>query len=211
MLILLDVMLRRIVRRGDLTFIDAQGSSHRYGDGTGPAVVVRVSQRRVEWHLVLDPQLALGESYMQGTLQMERGRIYDLLELLLSNAQRDPVPAWARALDIVRYLIRRAAQFNPAGRARRNVAHHYDIDGAIYDLFLDSDRQYSCAYFTPGADLEEAQLAKKRHLAAKLAIDPGQRVLDIGSGLGRARHLSGQGRGLRGDGHHALHPAAQDL
>jgi cyclopropane-fatty-acyl-phospholipid synthase len=184
MLILLDVMLRRIVRRGDLTFIDAKGSSHRYGDGTGPAVVVRVSQRRVEWHLVLDPQLALGESYMQGTLKMERGRIYDLLELLLSNAERDPVPAWARALDVVRYLIRRAAQFNPAGRARRNVAHHYDIDGAIYDLFLDSDRQYSCAYFTPGADLEEAQLAKKRHLAAKLAIDPGQRVLDIGSGWG---------------------------
>jgi cyclopropane-fatty-acyl-phospholipid synthase len=115
---------------------------------------------------------------------METGRIYELLELLLSNAQHNPVPAWARVLDVVRYLIRRAVQFNPAGRARRNVAHHYDIDGAIYDLFLDSDRQYSCAYFTPGADLEEAQLAKKRHLAAKLAIEPGQRVLDIGSGWG---------------------------
>jgi len=75
-------------------------------------------------------------------------------------------------------------QFNPSGRARRNVAHHYDINGAIYDLFLDRDRQYSCAYFTEGASLEEAQLAKKRHLAAKLAIAPGQRVLDIGSGWG---------------------------
>jgi cyclopropane-fatty-acyl-phospholipid synthase len=184
MLFLLDVMLRRIVRRGDLTFRDANGSSHRYGNGAGPALVVRVASRRVEWHLVLDPQLALGESYMTGALKMERGRIYDLLELLLSNAQAHPVPAWARALDGVRYLIRRAVQFNPAGRARRNVAHHYDIDGAIYDLFLDSDRQYSCAYFTPGADLEEAQLAKKRHLAAKLAIEPGQRLLDIGSGWG---------------------------
>jgi cyclopropane-fatty-acyl-phospholipid synthase len=184
MLTLLDVMLRRIIRRGDLTFIDAGGCPHRYGDGTAPAVAVRVSERRVEWQLVLDPQLALGESYMQGTLSMERGRIYDLLELVLSNTQKHPVPLWARALDVVRYLIRRAAQFNPAGRARRNAAHHYDIDGAIYDLFLDSDRQYSCAYFTPGADLEEAQLAKKRHLAAKLAIEPGQRVLDIGSGWG---------------------------
>jgi cyclopropane-fatty-acyl-phospholipid synthase len=184
MLFLLDVMLRRIVRRGDLTFRDANGSSHRYGNGAGPPLVVRVANRRVEWHLVLDPQLALGESYMTGALKMERGRIYDLLELLLSNAQAHPVPAWARALDVVRYLIRRAVQFNPAGRARRNVAHHYDIDGAIYDLFLDSDRQYSCAYFTPGADLEEAQLAKKRHLAAKLAIEPGQRLLDIGSGWG---------------------------
>src|SRR5262245_46138288 len=184
MLIFLDVMLRRIVRRGDLTFIDAKGLSHRYGDGAGPAIVVRACERRVEWHLVLDPQLALGESYMRGALRMERGRIYDLLALLLSNAQANPVPVWARALDVVRYLIRRAAQFNPAGRARRNVAHHYDIDGTIYDLFLDSDRQYSCAYFRPGANLEEAQLANKRHLAAKLAIEPGQRVLDIGSGWG---------------------------
>jgi cyclopropane-fatty-acyl-phospholipid synthase len=184
MLMLLDVMLRRIVRHGDLTFIDAKGSAHRYGDGAGPPVGVRVTHRRVEWHLVLDPQLALGESYMNGRLRMERGRIYDLLALLLENAQEHPVPAWARALDVVRYLIRRAVQFNPAGRARRNVAHHYDIEGAIYDLFLDSDRQYSCAYFIPGADLEEAQLAKQRHLAAKLAIEPGQRLLDIGSGWG---------------------------
>jgi cyclopropane-fatty-acyl-phospholipid synthase len=184
MLILLDVMLRRIVRRGDLTFIDANGLSHRYGDGAGPPLVVRVRERGVEWHLVLDPQLALGESYMRGALRMERGRIYDLLELLLSGTDAQPLPVWARGLDVVRYLIRRAAQFNPAGRSRRNVAHHYDINGAIYDLFLDSDRQYSCAYFTPGADLEEAQLAKKRHLAAKLAIEPEQRLLDIGSGWG---------------------------
>jgi cyclopropane-fatty-acyl-phospholipid synthase len=184
MLILLDVMLRRIVRRGDLTIIDAKGCPHRYGNGAGPPVSARLASRRVERHLVLDPQLALGESYMSGALKMERGRIYDLLDLLLSNAETNPVPAWARALDVARYLIRRAVQFNPAGRARRNVAHHYDIDGAIYDLFLDSDRQYSCAYFTPGADLEEAQLAKKRHLAAKLAIEPGQRLLDIGSGWG---------------------------
>jgi cyclopropane-fatty-acyl-phospholipid synthase len=184
MLILLDVMLRRIVRRGDLTFIDANGLPHRYGDGIGPPIVVRVKERRVEWHLLLDPQLALGESYMRGALGMERGRIYDLLELLLSNAEASPLPLWARGLDIARYLIRRAAQFNPAGRAQRNVAHHYDIDGSIYDLFLDSDRQYSCAYFTPGADLDEAQLAKKRHLAAKLAVEPDQRLLDIGSGWG---------------------------
>src|SRR5262245_5329765 len=172
MLILLDVMLRRIVRRGDLTFTDAAGSPHRYGDGTGPAIAARVTQRRVEWHLVLDPQLALGESYMQGTLSMERGRIYDLLELLLSNAQKNPVPVWARALDVVRYLIRRAAQFNPAGRAQRNVAHHYDIDGNIYDLFLDSDRQYSCAYFTSGAALAAAQVAKNRTMAASRPSRP---------------------------------------
>jgi cyclopropane-fatty-acyl-phospholipid synthase len=184
MLTLLDVMLRRIIRHGDLTYIDPAGKAQRYGDGNGPPVTVRIASRRLERRLVIDPQLALGEGYMSGELRMERGRIYDLLELVLSNAQAHPVPAWARVLDALRYLIRRATQFNPKGRARRNVAHHYDIDGAIYDLFLDRDRQYSCAYFTPGADLEEAQLAKKRHLAAKLAIEPGQRVLDIGSGWG---------------------------
>jgi cyclopropane-fatty-acyl-phospholipid synthase len=181
---LLDILLHRIVRSGSLTFIDAGGTAHRYGDGCGRPVVVQIADKRLEWHLVLDPQLAIGEGYMQGRLKMVEGRIHDFLELLLTNIQRQPEPGWTRGLVVARYLIRRLLQYNPSGRARRNVAHHYDINGAIYDLFLDRDRQYSCAYFTEGASLEEAQLAKKRHLAAKLAISPGQRVLDIGSGWG---------------------------
>src|SRR5436190_4201038 len=181
---LLDILLRRIVQNGALTFIDAGGVAHRYGDGRGSPIVVRIADKRLERHLVLDPQMALGEGYMQGRLKMVEGRIYDFLELLLTNIQRQPEPAWTHSLNTVRYLVRRLMQFNPSGRAQRNVAHHYDINGAIYDLFLDRDRQYSCGYFTEGASLEEAQLAKKRHLAAKLAIVPGQRVLDIGSGWG---------------------------
>ena len=181
---LLDILLRRIVKRGSLTFIDASGTPHRYGDGSGTHVAVRVTDRRMERQLVFDPQLSLGEGYMQGRLTMVEGRIYDFLELLLSNIQHEPEPAWTNGLKFARHLLRRLKQFNPAGRAKRNVAHHYDINGAIYDLFLDSDRQYSCGYFTEGATLEEAQLAKKRHLAAKLAIAPDQRVLDIGSGWG---------------------------
>jgi cyclopropane-fatty-acyl-phospholipid synthase len=181
---LLDILLRRIVRNGSLTFVDAGGTAHRYGDGQGRQVTVEIADKRLERHLVLDPQLALGEGYMQGRLKMIEGRIYDLLALLLSNIQHQPEPRWTRGLVVARYLIRRLMQFNPSGRAQRNVAHHYDINGAIYDLFLDRDRQYSCAYFTEGASLEEAQLAKKRHLAAKLAITPGQSVLDIGSGWG---------------------------
>jgi cyclopropane-fatty-acyl-phospholipid synthase len=184
MFTLLDILLRRIVKRGSLTFIDAGGSPHRYGDGSGVPVTVRIADKGMERQLVFDPQLAIGEGYMQGRLQPVECRIYDFLALLLSNIQHEPEPRWTHGLDAVRYLARRLAQFNPAGRARRNVAHHYDINGAIYDLFLDSDRQYSCGYFTGGASLEEAQLAKKRHLAAKLAIAPGQRVLDIGSGWG---------------------------
>src|SRR5262249_5384079 len=135
--------------------------------------------------LVFDPQLALGEAYMQGRLILEEGRIYDLLELVLLNLMQRPLPSWSSVFDGARYLFRRLSQFNPLGRAQRNAAHHYDINGAIYDLFLDSDRQYSCAYFAAGVgDLESAQLAKKRHIAAKLALARGQRLLDIGSGWG---------------------------
>jgi cyclopropane-fatty-acyl-phospholipid synthase len=184
MFTLLDILLRRIVRRGSLTLIDAGGTSRRYGDGTPPAVAVRLTDRRLERQLVRDPQLAVGEAYMRGRLVVVEGGIYEFLELILANLQNGPLPGWTRSFSAARYLMRRLEQFNPSGRARRNVAHHYDIDGAIYDLFLDSDRQYSCGYFTEGADLEEAQLAKKRHLAAKLAIEPGQRVLDVGSGWG---------------------------
>ena len=181
---LLDILLRRIVHRGSLTLIDADGTSHRFGDGRPPGVVVRLADKRLARQLVTDPELALAEAYMRGRLQMVEGRIYDFLELVLSNLQAKPLPTWTQGFRAGRFMARRMMQFNPAGRSRRNVAHHYDIDGAIYDLFLDRDRQYSCAYFTEGADLEEAQLAKKRHLAAKLAIEPGQRVLDIGSGWG---------------------------
>ena len=184
MFTLLDILLRRIVRRGALTLIDAAGTAHRYGDGTAPAISIRLADRRLERQLVRDPQLALGEAYMHGRLSMVEGGIYDFLELMLVNLQGGPLPGWTKSFSAARYMLRRLEQFNPSGRARRNVAHHYDIDGAIYDLFLDSDRQYSCGYFTEGADLEEAQLAKKRHLAAKLAIEPGQRVLDVGSGWG---------------------------
>jgi cyclopropane-fatty-acyl-phospholipid synthase len=184
MFALLDVLLRRIVRHGDLTVTDAAGVAHRYGDGSGPVVALILKDPQIERHLVRDPQLALGEAYMDGRLVMQQGGIYDLLEVVLSNSQWQEFPAWTKALDATRYLVRRMIQFNSAGRSRRNVAHHYDIDGSIYDLFLDNDRQYSCGYFEDTDDLDIAQLAKKRHIAAKLAIEPGQRVLDIGSGWG---------------------------
>src|SRR4029079_19559023 len=113
------------------------------------------------------------------------GSVYDLLALLLSNLEGRTAPGAVRFFNHVRIAMRRINQFNSMGRSKRNVAHHYDLSGAIYDLFLDSDRQYSCAYFEkPESSLEDAQLAKKRHLAAKLAIKPGMKVLDIGSGWG---------------------------
>ena len=95
------------------------------------------------------------------------------------------MPRWARLQWCLRYLVRHIRQFNPRRRSKNNVAHHYDLNGRLYSLFLDADKQYSCGYFeTPDATLDDAQLAKKRHLAAKLLIRRGDRVLDIGSGWG---------------------------
>jgi cyclopropane-fatty-acyl-phospholipid synthase len=181
----LSVLLHRLVERGTLTVVTSDGLAHRFGDGQSPSVAFRLADRRLEREIALDPNLAVGEAFTEGRLEMLEGGVYDLIELVLENATRHPMPRWAVAADSLRYLTRRLAQYNPASRARRNVAHHYDIDGAIYDLFLDPERQYSCAYFrTPDAGLEEAQLAKIEHIAAKLALEDGSRVLDIGSGWG---------------------------
>lgn len=177
-------LLHRLVIKGDLTYIDADHVEHRFGNGFGPSVCVHVSDRTTERAIAFDPQLALGEAYMDGTLQVFQGSIYDLLAILMENFERFRGNRWERSLVAFRMALRRLDQFNPVARSRRNVAHHYDIDGAIYDLFLDRDRQYSCAYWRAGDDLEMAQLAKKRHIAAKLCLRAGQRVLDIGSGWG---------------------------
>lgn len=182
----LAYLLARVVRAGDLTFIDSDGTAHRYGDGNGPPVTVRVHDRSLEWHLAFDPEMAAGEGYMQGRLTVEKGTIYDFIALMMENLGASPVPAVAQSLTTrIRRLLRPLVQLNSARRARENVHRHYDIDPRIYDLFLDPDKQYSCAYYAePKMSLAEAQAAKKRHIAAKLALRPGQRVLDIGSGWG---------------------------
>jgi cyclopropane-fatty-acyl-phospholipid synthase len=178
-------ILTHVVEKGSLTVIDAGGRAHRFGDGTGIPVTVRLHDRRLHSQMLVDPELHFGEAYMNGRITVEGGTVYDALEVVLSNLENRPAPLWLELPCALRYLTRRIRQFNPMRRARRNVAHHYDLDARLYDLFLDRDRQYSCAYFeTPQMSLEEAQLAKKRHLVAKLAIEPGMRVLDIGSGWG---------------------------
>jgi cyclopropane-fatty-acyl-phospholipid synthase len=122
---------------------------------------------------------------MDGRLAVMPGTIYDLLEVVARNLKGMTPPGLAKVRERLRVALRPMHQRNSARRAKRNVAHHYDLDGRLYDLFLDSDRQYSCAYFEhPGEGLDEAQLAKKRHIAAKLLLKPGLRVLDIGSGWG---------------------------
>jgi cyclopropane-fatty-acyl-phospholipid synthase len=184
---LLRSFLSRFIRRGSMTFITADGDQFSCGDGTGEPVRARFLTSDAERRILLNPELALGEVYVEGSFVIEQGSIADALAILMG--QPDASPTWAKPLWWARFLIRRIRQFNPRSRSRDNVAHHYDLDGRLYSLFLDADKQYSCAYFeTPDASLDDAQLAKKRHLAAKLAIGRGDRTLDIGSGWGGLGH-----------------------
>ena len=180
---LLRFLLKTFVRRGTFRVTTSRGTSFTFGDGTGMPVAVRFTTRAAEWGILLDPELRFGESYMDGTFVVEEGSIADVLAIALG--QNSDLPHWARPQWLLRYLYRRLQQFNPRRRARQNVAHHYDLDGRLYSLFLDADRQYSCAYFEkPDQSLDDAQLAKKRHLAAKMLLQPGKTVLDIGCGWG---------------------------
>jgi cyclopropane-fatty-acyl-phospholipid synthase len=185
---LLQFLLKTFIRRGTFRVTTSRGTVLTFGDGTGQPVWVRFTSRAAEWAILLDPELKFGETYMNGTFVVEQGSIADVLAIMLG--QKSEVPHWARPQGLLRYLKRRFQQFNPRRRARNNVAHHYDLDGRLYSLFLDADRQYSCGYFkSPEQSLDDAQLAKKRHLAAKLLLgrdrhDRDLRVLDIGCGWG---------------------------
>jgi cyclopropane-fatty-acyl-phospholipid synthase len=180
---LLQFLLKAFIRRGIFRVTTSRGTVFTCGDGTGQPVSVRFATRAAEWGIVLNPELKFGESYMDGRFVVEQGSIADVLAITLG--QGADAPPWARPLGLLRFLWRRLSQFNPRPRARRNVAHHYDLGGRLYSLFLDADRQYSCAYFEkPGQSLDDAQQAKKRHLAAKLRLTQDERVLDIGCGWG---------------------------
>jgi cyclopropane-fatty-acyl-phospholipid synthase len=185
--------LRRLVRKGRLEVETADGVTDTLGDGEGPLLGVKVIDRWAEWRLMLNPALSLGELYMDGRLIVTRGDLYSLLELGARNLADMRGLPWVQALNQGRMVFRSLHQRNNRRRARRNVARHYDLDARLYDLFLDSDRQYSCAYFEyPGQSLDDAQTAKKRHIAAKLLPKEGATALDIGCGFGGlALYLAG--------------------
>ena len=185
---ILDPVLRGLIRNGSLRVIDWRGCSETYGDaeGEGEEIVIRIRDRSTGWKLLLDPQLEVGEAYMDGRLTIERGTLHSFLDLLFRSIGLKSLNYPMSGLtERLRDLIRGFHQFNPTSRSRRNVAHHYDLSDNLYDLFLDADRQYSCGYFVTGEEtLEECQELKKRHIAAKLLLRHGDRVLDIGSGWG---------------------------
>ncbi|AOO79471.1 SAM-dependent methyltransferase [Bosea vaviloviae] len=219
MLRILQAVLSRLVVHGTLHVVLPDGRRFSCGDGSGAPVQVRFADRMALWAFLLDPEMKLGELFMDRRLLVEQGTIHGFLALILSGARGQParvfssevdtgsreenaskqkagaversdwIGNWSslveRALDHGRFLLRHLTTRNTRGRSRENVAHHYDLDDRLYALFLDADWQYSCAYFeNPEQSLDDAQLAKKRHIAAKLLVEPEHRVLDIGCGWG---------------------------
>ena len=182
---LLNYVMQRFVTTGTLRIIDADGKLHEYGSTPGPNVTIRLTDPRLHRSLFFNPELSAGEAYVDGTLVIEEGSLRDLLLLYAlnrSNLRSQPLQKLLRGAS---KKLRGFTQRNVAAKARKNVAHHYDLSNELYKLFLDSDLQYSCAYFlSPDDSLETAQRNKLRHIAAKLALKPGQKVLDIGSGWG---------------------------
>jgi len=180
----LDALLRRVLPHGNLAFVDGiTGALTRFGDGTGPEVVLGLTAAAAR-RIAANPDLAFGEAYVDGTLVLLRGSLADLFELIFRN-QAALTISQSNMSNMAIRLRRRIQQINSRVRSRHNVEHHYDLSSDLYRLFLDPDMQYSCAYYQgPEVTLEDAQVAKKRHLISKLLIEPGQRVLDIGCGWG---------------------------
>jgi cyclopropane-fatty-acyl-phospholipid synthase len=183
---LLQHLLRRFVDKGRLTVIRHDGSRHSFGSGAdGPDVVVRFHDAKVEREIFFNPELATAETYMDGRLTIENAGIYDLQMLFSVNRRHFGAHPLQLVLRKVWRTLRSFHQRNALGRAARNVREHYDHPTDFYALWLDERMNYSCAYFThPEEGLEAAQLNKLQHVAAKLMLAPGMRVLDIGSGWG---------------------------
>ncbi|WP_019834074.1 SAM-dependent methyltransferase [Sphingomonas sp. PR090111-T3T-6A] len=185
---LLDPFLRRIVRSGELIITDASGQARRYGtpNPERPPIALRFHDKRVALDIMRRPTLGMPEAYMDGRIDIEGDDILGFLDLFRFNT------AWEKAVEDGLGIgehpwLMKLGRANSLLQSKRNVAHHYDLNDRLYDLFLDRDRQYSCAYFSEdnrAHDLERAQLDKKAHIAAKLNLKPGLKVLDIGCGWG---------------------------
>ena len=191
---LFDRVINRLVTRGQLTIIYHDGRKVTAGtpDPAFPSLALKFRDARVPFDIMRDPRLGMAEAYIDGRVAIEGGGIMELVSLIRANNAWESGRSISdkgrlkRGFRAVRQSLWRA---NHRSRSKRNVAHHYDLSGALYALFLDRDRQYSCAYW-PDADneagisLEQAQEDKKAHIAAKLLLKPGMKVLDIGCGWG---------------------------
>ena len=182
---LLANMLERFIQRGTLRVIDSDGRAVEFAGSSEPFATIRLHDPGLAFKLFRNPELYAGEAYMNGTLTFEDCSLEDFLGLFSINRATIASYPLQTVLRRMSKLVRAFQQYNPIGRAQQNVAHHYDLSAEMYRLFLDEDMQYSCAYFENGNEtLEEAQQKKKRHVAAKMQLESGQRILDIGCGWG---------------------------
>lgn len=182
---LLDKLLSKLITSGQLTIIFPGGKERSFGPGGGKDIRVRLADRKVAFDVARNPRLGIGEAYMDGRITIENADILELMEMVVGANRWEDKGGGRKALNKGKQPWKRLFRRNEAKQSRKNVAHHYDIGNALYRLFLDDDMQYSCAYFTDTANsLEHAQADKKAHIAAKLYLKPGQRVLDIGCGWG---------------------------
>ncbi len=178
-------LLRKIIKVGNLTWISPNGELNTYGDGSGELIRIRTTNNFSELKLLMNPSVHFGESYMDGSLVVEEGRIHDLMKLIFSNTESE-IDHWVMKISkFIRIIQNKISTGNYLSKSKQNVAHHYDLSDKLYELFLDPDRQYSCAYFnSPNDTLEQAQINKKELISKKLLLDEGQSVLDIGCGWG---------------------------
>ena len=182
---LIGKLIDKLLSKSSITLKLPGKEPRTYGRGGGKHLAVRFTDRKVAFDILKNPRLGIGETYMDGRLIIEDGTILDLLEMITGANRWEDASAGRRKLSKKNKSLLKLFKSNNLKRARRNVAHHYDLKDELYELFLDEDKQYSCAYFTdPNNSLEQAQADKKAHIAAKLALKPGQRVLDIGCGWG---------------------------
>ena len=182
---LIGRLLDKLLKQGSLTILLPGKPPQTFGPGGGQHLTVKLTDRRTALAIARNPRLGVGEAYMDGRLTVEDGSILDLMRLVVGANPWETGGSGRKALRKGKSVFKSLWRRNPAKRARQNVAHHYDIGNDLYRLFLDDDLQYSCAYFTdPANSLEQAQLDKKAHIAAKLHLEPGQHVLDIGCGWG---------------------------
>ena len=182
---LIGGLVDKLLRKGSLTLLLPGKPPRTYGPGDGNHLTVRFTDRKVAFDIMKNPRLGLGEAYMDGRLIIEDGTILDLLEMIVGSNRWEDGGKGRAAMRRGKSKLARLLKRNDLRRARRNVAHHYDLKDELYELFLDEDKQYSCAYFADASNsLDQAQADKKAHIAAKLALEPGHRVLDIGCGWG---------------------------
>ena len=189
---IVDSLFKKILKKGHLIWIKPNGLDFEYGDKTGTPIKMRTTNNFSEIKMMINPSLHFGESYMNGSLILEEGSIHDLLKLIFINIGSN-TDHWVMKVDrVIRAIRNKIVSSNYIVKSKNNVAHHYDLSDKLYDLFLDKDRQYSCAYFnSPNDTLEQAQMNKKELIAKKLLLEEDQNVLDIGSGWGgMASYLS---------------------